>query len=516
MPVSHAPQPVWLCLCLPRLGLELFTRSDPALEQRPAALVEQQRLAQVNGMARSQGLAPGMALATARSICPQLALAMRQPGHEQRALQQLGEWAWRFTPSVSLSPPDALLLEVGGSIRLFRGLDRLLWQVLQGVRQLGYSTLPGVATTPRAASALARHGRPLDLERLASELDPGLPPEQLRQCWHEAVRKAVMAQLGDLPCTVLELERKVQKRLEAMGLHNLEALWRLPRAELARRFGQPLLTTLDQLNGRQPEPRTFVQPAPHFEAEAHFLEEVTHQGALVFPMRRLLDQLHDWLRVRQLSARCLHWRLRHRQHDQQTLRVASAEPDLAAERWLHLSRLQLERETGPAAVDCLQLEVREPEPCRRKPASLFQHLEPHPETPPARLLDLLQARLGEQHCHGLRPGNSPLPESDWQPVPLPNAGSQQQKHAGTMPLRPLWLLGQPEPLFSQNGHPWYQQAPLRLHRGPERIDLVPWDPAAHQLTGMRDYWIAWQPQRGWYWIFYAHDQQRWFLHGLFA
>jgi hypothetical protein len=60
-----------------------------------------------------------------------LALAVKRPVHAlgraafpapaAATLEAIGAWACQFTPKVSLEPPQALLLEVEGSLRLFGG-----------------------------------------------------------------------------------------------------------------------------------------------------------------------------------------------------------------------------------------------------------------------------------------------------------------------------------------------------------------------------------------------------------
>ena len=108
-----ASRDLWLCLLLPRLGVELFTRSLPdAAAQRPVVLVDGPRVVGLNATARARGLQPAMSLSTAESICADLAVARRHADLELRALERLAIRAYRFTPRVSPQPPDALLLEV--------------------------------------------------------------------------------------------------------------------------------------------------------------------------------------------------------------------------------------------------------------------------------------------------------------------------------------------------------------------------------------------------------------------
>src|ERR1700756_1094106 len=56
----------------------------------------------------------------------QLWAAVHLPGFDSAAqLEQLATRAQRFTPRVSLVPPDGLLLEVKGSLELFAGVTGL-------------------------------------------------------------------------------------------------------------------------------------------------------------------------------------------------------------------------------------------------------------------------------------------------------------------------------------------------------------------------------------------------------
>src|SRR3954451_14024999 len=52
-------------------------------------------------------------------------------------LEKLATRAQRFTPRVSLVPPDGLLLEVKGSLHLFNGMEGLLRSFHSECRMLG-------------------------------------------------------------------------------------------------------------------------------------------------------------------------------------------------------------------------------------------------------------------------------------------------------------------------------------------------------------------------------------------
>ena len=66
--------------------------------------------------------------------------------------------ALTFTPMACLAPPDAIVADIGGSLRLFGGLPRLVARLVGGARTLGYAARLGIAPTPGAALLLARAG----------------------------------------------------------------------------------------------------------------------------------------------------------------------------------------------------------------------------------------------------------------------------------------------------------------------------------------------------------------------
>src|SRR3984957_4889400 len=110
-------------------------------------------------------------------------------------LEPLAGAVQRFTPRVSLVPPDALLLEVKGSLHLFDGLAGLRAELLRECQHLQVAPLIACAPTPLAALTAARAGKPLvitAMAKLTSQLAP-LPLSALR--WPDEVR-ARLARLG--------------------------------------------------------------------------------------------------------------------------------------------------------------------------------------------------------------------------------------------------------------------------------------------------------------------------------
>ena len=192
--------------------------------------------------ARRAGVIPGMTVNTARARVPGLRVLARDTAAEARALRGVAAWAWQFSDRISLVS-QGLLLEVGGSLRLFGGFEALLDRLRRGLAELGYSAVPASAPTPRGAACLARHGR----ERHVHSPD--------------ALRRA----LAPLPLSLLDWEERVIDALHGMGVRRISDLLRLPRDGLARRFGAGLPRDLDRLLGRAPDPRPFWRPPDCFD-----------------------------------------------------------------------------------------------------------------------------------------------------------------------------------------------------------------------------------------------------------
>ena len=87
---------------------------------------------------------------------PSIAAPPRNEAALTQALHNLCCWACQFTPTVVLQEQEGLLLEVGSTLQLHRGLSRLLVRIGKGLTELGYRAEPGIAPTPLAAWLLAK------------------------------------------------------------------------------------------------------------------------------------------------------------------------------------------------------------------------------------------------------------------------------------------------------------------------------------------------------------------------
>lgn len=451
-----------MALCFPRLALEARLRglASPDAAGEAWAVSENRLVLACNAAAEAAGVRPGSALAAAWALAPQLRVLPRHAAAEKEALEEIAAWAGQFTSRVSLEPPQGLLLEVEGSLRLFGGSGRLMGRLRSGLAQLGFEALLAAGPTARAALWLARG---------AGE------------------------SLEDLPLQAIGASPEARALLSKIGIRTLGALLRLPRAGVAVRFGQRLLDDLDRVLGRTPEPRDFFVPPGRFSVQLELPTPVMEAERLLFAAHRLLLQLEGFLAARQAGVRGFRLGLAYRGAAPGAIDIGFAVPRRDAGHGLRLLRERLGRTTLAAPVEAIRLEAERLVPLPGITRDLLDDARAAAEDW-ERLIERLRARLGGERVHGLRLHADHRPERAWR------AAGRGEALAAPAGPRPLWLLEPPRRL---------EEGDFVLLAGPERIESGWWDGA----DVARDYFIAARgPSLAW--IYRAAEG--WFLHGLFA
>jgi len=179
---------LWACLLLPSLPLDVFARAQaPADATRPFAVAtggHYPRIIVANTAACDAGIRPAQLVSAALVLAPDLGLRDRDPNAEAAALAAVATWATQFTPTVSLAPPNAVLAEIGGSLRLFGGLSRLAAHFARGAHDLGFAARQAFAPTPTAALLFARAGKDGVRSKMGSDTTFPRPTQKQRE-WRE-------------------------------------------------------------------------------------------------------------------------------------------------------------------------------------------------------------------------------------------------------------------------------------------------------------------------------------------
>jgi protein ImuB len=481
-PAAASGQPLWMAVWLPHLALDALVQTG-ATQPGPLIIVEgttRPRVHDGNRAARQAGVRPGMALADALAVLNAPVVVDYVPESVREHLQTLASVLLQFSDHVCPEPgQQRILLEAGRSLRLFRGLKALERRVGNTLRQLGYSPRIGGARTPAMARLLAELGhpeRPRDRDGLRRVLTP-------------------------LPLAVLPLPAADIAALRGIGLTRIGELLRLPRADLALRYGTRLPELLDRLLGDVPEAMPRFQPPDNPSFRLEFDHEVTATGALRFPLKRLLLQLEQVLRVRHRGVQGLELRLLHRDTETR-LTLERSRPGSRAEEWLELWSIRLSRTTLPAPVRGLRLQPARLLPITGDVSGLFG--SPGGARDETGFLTRLRARLGDGAVLRFVSTLYPLPEqaqeewiSETPPPAAPFAATPAQRAAGAaLWLRPL------QPCPPPGSHEWLG-----------RMEGGWWADGNDQR---RDYALARDSQGRLWWVFRDLRSGQWQLQGFWG
>jgi protein ImuB len=458
--------------------------------------------------AATAGVRAGMAINSALALLPSLHTLARDTRRERQLLEAIARRGLNYTPRVSLEPPDGVLFEVRGSLRLFGGARRLC-ELLQAdlIETTGATVRFAITPTPLASLWLARQAETAHAVLVRR-------PEELP------------SRLAALPLACTRWPERSQQALGTMGVRTIGACLRLPRDGFARRFGAALLTMLDRATGRLPEPRAAFAAREKFATRRDLEPETGDTERLGRALQPLLAELCGYLRERGRAVQAIEVQLRHRDAATTRVRLRFMQPMGAQpQRIAELLRERLARVALPQPVCAVRLVSGPLVEMTAVPVELFADDRRESGANVPQLVERLRARLGVTAVHGLACVPEHRPEAAWRAIEpaLQTAaghGNQQGRReasavretagtsahqAGLNGMRPLWLLDEPQCCTSR----------LEFEDGPECIESGWWD--GHDIA--RDYYVARNAQGMRLWVFRnrrSADAHGWFIHGYFG
>jgi protein ImuB len=409
--------------------------------------------------------------------------AMAQLEPFAASLQKLCLHALSFTSFVSMEPPNALLLEIKGSVKLFGSLQQLHADIDACWRRLALQTHSATAPSTLAALWLARAGSPAQIE------DVELLPTHLAKL--------------PIACTAWDVERL--QTLRAMGVTRLGELMRLPRAGLARRLSPALVRDLDIALARQPSPRRAFVRRERFRERCDFETEIEHVAYLEKALEPLIERCARFLRQRQAGIQALQLKLKHREGPATCVQLGLASITSERRRLSDVLCQKLARLDLRAPVRGMELisgSLRGLSASSLDVFAGFTGASGRDSAP--QLVERLRARLGEDAVYGVCLIPEHRPEAAWRRVHelrLTAAARVEEEVIDPKLPRPVWLLNEPLSLPKPE-----------LLQGPERIESGWWDGKGVA----RDYYIACHSDGVRLWVFQERQSKRWYVHGVFA
>jgi len=447
------------------------------------------------------GIRAGMTLAEGRARAADLVYLPASPADDLRGLEALGRWLMRFSPNVALDPPQAIHLDATGLRRLFGDLPAFGQRVAAALGRLRLSATVAIAPTPAAAWALAACGESV------------------------VVEGEVWKWLAPLPPAALRLDELTLQRLEALGIVSIGQLLRLPRGDLAARFGAGVLRRIDQAGGASHEPLIFLQHRVPISASIEFDGTVESMEAIHLAVSQLLHGVVDRLAAGGLGARQLRliFRPPYATAVEKTIRLTRPSRHEAALYKLIVCTIEaLETEEGFIAIT-LEVPVFEPLDDQQTRLAGFGGEEERDAAEVDHLVERLRARLDRinpQAVQWAQLVEAHVPEGAFS---CGDAAVRSLPAPEIARYRPLCLLPRPRPVQvmvmpseSRDGQPISFTDGGAVHRlmhafGPERITGQWWN----GRWKTRDYFDALDGAGTRYWLFRVAGTSRWFLHGVF-
>ena len=254
-------------------------------------------------LAWRQGLRPGMRLADARALRPNLVSQDSDQDADAADLLHLARWARRYCPLTAPATAETtgagaaiahdgkgIWLDVAGAAHLKGGVRPLLAEMARALRAAGLTVRLAVAPTCGAAWALARYGARHSVMPVP---DTGLEARQIGGL------------LAGLPIAALRLDGTICTAMAASGLRRIGDILGMPRAPLASRFGSIVTSRLDMALGHVNESFAPIAPPEPLLTVQNFAEPLIAPEDIRAVIDRLAGEIADILDQRGLATRRL-------------------------------------------------------------------------------------------------------------------------------------------------------------------------------------------------------------------
>jgi protein ImuB len=333
--VSH-----FACAWVPCFAVAAFERGEPALVDRPVAVVRGAapvaRVVEASAVAREHRITPGMTEAEARARCPVLVVRPWSDERVASARHALLEAALTVSPRVEDGGSGIVHVDAAGLDRLVGDARAIADRLVRQVSAVGLRARVGVAASRTAARLAAQAGPRVTI----------IPPGGER------------AFLAAVPLAAVDLSLELAATFVRWGIRTLGELGGLPRRSLGDRLGAAGLRAHDLALGLDRDPFQVHVPEPYWE-EAQGLEwEIVSLEALAAVIERVLERLTARLAVVHVSADALDLELMLSSGATHQRVITLAYPTRDVRLILALIRLDLEAHPPPAAVVGLTLPSR--------------------------------------------------------------------------------------------------------------------------------------------------------------
>ncbi|MFD2176329.1 Y-family DNA polymerase [Veronia pacifica] len=467
---------IWLYLHFPQLLLDTLS-SDNVVTGPLAILTPTDRLVcQANQKARDTGVLPGTGLATASALCRSLTIFDYVPSKETKRLHALASTLYNLTSDIHLHPPNGLICKVSPMLLLYGSVEHYLDNILEHLKSQNVNVNYCISHYPETTKYLAQAGENSIID------DPAIS----------------LSRLKTLSIRQIGLSNSQLSKLEKMGVNTVKKILELPLKALGQRLGQELTNTLRALSSKSLTTGNLFIPPENFIRNVELLYEIDNSQALLFPIKRVLNELNAFLKLRDVFASSVLIKLESAESTETNVYLTSATPCQKAELWWHLAQIKCDQIKIDSPIRKITLVADTLTPAQHVNLDLFDPVETKQD--PRELVSLLQAKLGDEAVFSLSFDAQHKPEDTVVKTPPLQSFNPLPENESLM-FRPVIMHETPYPLDCKPN----------IIGEPERICHGWWQ---HEHVE-RDYYVALKPNGQILWVFKDNNGQ-WFQHGLFS
>ncbi len=524
------------CILVPNFPIAAIMRANPDLHLTPLAisntLAPHSELIAVSTRARKSGVYPGMTIAQARSIIPELAVVNHSEAAETSAMDAVADAAESISPLVEKGDAGRVWLDLAGLERLMGTEEAIASELEKRVGQVGMEAAVGIASNKEIAHLAARCGG-------LRVIDPGQEGDFLN--WLPLDMLGLDAQAGS--DSQGSDSGDIEDTLARWGIRRLGELARLDPDAIGSRLGRRGVELIRIARGENPARLIPRRPAEVFTEAIELDFGIDTLEPLGFVMRPMLERLCERLKLRGLVAGDMMLSFGLSDYRKFSRRVAIGAPSNDARAMLAMVTLSLESLAPQSAVETIRIDV-EPRTPRAAQTDMFLPPAPAPDR-----LELTIARLaalcGPENVGTLRPEDSHRVEAvrlekfdPPPPRPLELSGDGDTKNIAQLMIRAVRPPLEVEVLLSR-GAPEFVRGPNLGARvvsiaGPWRRDGEWWHTSddtapSPQLTHVtqsqlpmktngnfrRDYYELALADGGVYRVFCDLNSAQWFVDGIY-
>ncbi|MES2704900.1 MAG: DNA polymerase Y family protein [Bacteroidota bacterium] len=482
-----------------------MVRRQPQLKDVPFVMAAPERgrivIKAANAVAQQKGIDVDMVVADCRAVLPSLQVYDDKAELADKLLNGLAEWCLRYTPVIAIDKPGCLILNVSGCPHLWGGEKLYLNDIVTKLRGFGYDVRAAIADTIGAAWAVCHYGT----------VSPIVAP-----CHQQEV-------LLPLPPAALRLDAPALERLEKLGLYRIADFITMPRKALRRRFGEMILTRLDQALGCEFETLKPIHPAEPYQERLLSPEPIRTATGIEIALKQLLERLCRRLVNEEMGLRKCVFKCYRVDGIVQQVEIGTNRPSRNVMHLFKLFELKIATIAPALGIEVFTIDAPTVEAIAPAQDALWNFNEGGNGTAIGELLDRIAGKLGANTIHRYLPDEHYWPE---RAIKIASSLSEQpQADWETHKPRPIHLLRRPETIEVTVPMPDYPPMLFiykgELHHiskadGPERIEQEWW----LQHGVYRDYYCVEDNKGARYWLFragsYEQGNPQWFIHGFFA